>query len=250
MIDFGLLLSGLVAVGFPALVADRWGLTSRDRSASFLDVVLGPLLLGLAVARIAAVLLDSPGSIGQIGEILIIRSGVEFWPGVVAAAALLFVSARRAGDPIVLLFAAVAPLAMLGAAGYEATCVVRDGCYGPASPIGLRPPGVGSTMLPVGLVMAIGLIGCALALRRWEPRHGPQATIAAAVFAVAVIRAIGSFWLPHLGSGLTRPHWTSIVVAGFAGLAWLTVSRRPLGSRGIDQEEGRRHPPPDRQVPF
>ena len=38
---------------------------------------------------------------------------------------------------------------------------------------------------------------------------------------VAVVRSVGSFWLPHIGTGLTRQHVSSIFVAAalIVGLA-------------------------------
>ncbi len=225
MIDFGLLLSAIIAIGVPALLAPRWGVVANGDSPSFIDRALGPLLLGLLVARLSAMALDEPGSLGRITDMIIIRSGVEFWPGVLAAGALVFYSARRAGAPAPAQLAAMVPLAIVGAAGYEATCVVRDGCYGPTSPIGLRPPGVATTMVPVGWLMALALVGAALALRRWAQTRDALRIIVAGVLVVAAVRGIGSFWLPHIGDGLSRPHWTSIVVAVLAGLVLLVLER-------------------------
>ncbi len=240
MIDFGLLLSAIVAVGTPALVAHRWvpagpNATVETRSVgrpfvetSFIDVVLAPLLLGLAVARVSALALDDPSSLLRLGDVLIIRSGVEFWPGVVAAAALLSLQARRSGHSALVRLAALAPLAMVGAAGYEATCVVRNGCFGPVSSVGLRPDGVTTTMLPIGWLVALAMVGGAVALQHTAKSLEPLVVIALAALVVAGTRAIGSLWLPHLGRGPTRPHVTSIVVAVLAACCAF-IAARPGG---------------------
>ncbi|MEZ5379543.1 MAG: hypothetical protein R2733_23785 [Acidimicrobiales bacterium] len=147
MIDLGLLLSMVVTLGVPIVVARRWS-SGGERSGDtdplapdLLDVVLGPLLAGLVVARLTAIVLDDPAAFGRVTDVLIIRSGVEFWPGVVVAAIVAAAAARRSGVAVMARLAALVPLGLLGTAGYEATCVVRGGCFGPTSPVGLRPQG-------------------------------------------------------------------------------------------------------------
>ncbi len=218
MVDFGLAFSLLVAVAVPSLV-----------SRHLVDIVLGPALVGVAVGRLVTLAVDDPGSIGSVSDMLILRSGVEFWPAV-GAGALAMAWVNRRTDPVLAL-ASVAPLAMIAYASYEAACVVRDGCYGPSSSIGLRPTGVATTMLPIGWVMAAAVaLAAAIIGRRMADRSRPVIVLAAAVWAVAVVRSIGSIWLPHIGDGLTRQHTTSILVAGvatvvLAGLVALSFRR-------------------------
>lgn len=97
MIDFGLVVSLIAAIGAPALLAARW--SDGDESSSFLDDVTAPLLAGLAVGRLATLVLDDPGSIGSMSDMLVIRSGVEFWPGAAAAAGVVAWQARRTERP-------------------------------------------------------------------------------------------------------------------------------------------------------
>lgn len=235
MIDFGLLASMIIAFGIPTLVAQwRWPLRSytepgssrepgdsigRGNSTgtglhSFFDAALGPALAGVVVGRLAAVLLDDPRSLTRVTDLLIIRSGVEFWPGMAAAVAVVVWGAKRDKVPVLARLADLAPLAMIGYACYEATCFLRGGCFGPDSPIGLRPPGLVTTMLPVGIVMGLAVVAGAIAVRGLsEAGRQPQLVLAAAAATVATVRAVGSIWLPHVGDGLTRPHQTSVVVA-------------------------------------
>lgn len=228
MIDYGLLVSVMVAFGAASVLSWRWSIAEEappeasDKPVDFLDLALGPALAGLAVGRLAALALDDPNSIGSLSDMLIIRSGVEFWPGVVAAALVVLWGERRAGLAPLTRLSLLVPLAMVGYSGYEAACVFRDGCFGPASPVGLRPPGVSTTMLPVGWLMAAAVVVGAVAVRALAERVAPRAAVvAAATAAVAGVRSVGSIWLPHVGDGLTRQHSTSIVVAAiaFAALA-------------------------------
>lgn len=214
MIDFGLLVSMIVGFGIPALVARWWPLSSYDERVGFLDIAIGPAFAALAVGRLTALALDDPSSIGSISDMLIIRSGVEFWPGVATATAVLVAGAQRDGIPPVARLADLAPLAMIGYAGYESACVFRDGCFGPHSAIGLSPPGVDATMLPIGWFMAIAVAAGAVGVRRLARAGAAPAILAgAAAVTVAGVRAVASIWLPHVGEGLTRQHVTSIGVS-------------------------------------
>lgn len=220
MIDYGLLISIIIAFGLPSLVVYRWALTIDRESVGFLDVVLAPAAAGLVVGRLVTLALDDPNSIGSVTDMIIIRSGVEFWPGVAVAAGLLAWSGWRAGEPVLVRVAAVIPFAMLGYAGFEAACPFRDGCFGPESTIGLRPPGLSTTMLPIGLFVAGAVVIGAAVVRGLAFRGHPPIVIAlVATLVVASARAVGSIWLPHVGEGLTRQHTTSIGVAVAAAVA-------------------------------
>ncbi len=145
---------------------------------------------------------------------LIIRSGVEFWPAVAAAAALTAWQARRADVSVSTRLADLVPLSIIGYASYEAACIFRDGCLGPVSPLGLRPPGLTTTMFPVGLAMAAALAAAAVGLHSRSRRDAARMSIViGAAAAVALVRSVGSIWLPHVGEGITRQHLTSIVAA-------------------------------------
>ena len=235
MIDYGLLVSVMIGFGLPSALSWRWGIDQRvaPDGASFVDLALGPAAAAVVVGRLTTLVLDDPNSIGSLSDMLIIRSGVEFWPGVGAATALVLWGERRDGLTAMGRLVALAPLAISGYAGYEASCVFRDGCFGPASTVGFRPEGVATTMVPVGWLMAVALIVAAAGVRRLHAEGWSAAVVvAAATLAVATIRAIGSIWLPHVGEGLTRQHLTSIVAAIVAGvLGAALISRDPRTRR-------------------
>ena len=220
MIDYGLLVSMIIAFGIPALVSNWWLINGRDEPVGFLDVAVGPAFAGLVVGRLTTLAFDDPSSIGSISDMLIIRSGVEFWPGVAAALGAAIVSANLGLVPIGRRIADLAPHAMIGYAAYEAACLFRDGCYGPKSPIGLRPPGLSTTMVPVGWFMAAAVIAAAVGVHTLVVRrHSPHLIVSTAALAVAAVRAAGSIWLPHVGDGLTRQHVTSNAMTVIAAIA-------------------------------
>lgn len=210
MIDIGLLASIAIVLTVPAVFVRPW--PPHALTAGLLDTTLGAAFIGVAAGRLAALAIDNPGSLTSLSDVLIIRSGVEFWPGVIAAVVWLAIRAKREDTPAAVRLAALVPAAMIAWACFEATCLLRDGCPGPASPVGLRPDGLVTRMLPIGLVVAGAAIVSAVLLDRWHRRGlpGPQVVALAAV-AVSAIRSVASIWLPHIGEALTRQHRESIV---------------------------------------
>ncbi|MFQ5557467.1 MAG: hypothetical protein ACE5GB_08190 [Acidimicrobiales bacterium] len=228
MIDYGLLVSLIIAFGGPALLGNWWLVTGRDEPVGFLDVAVGPAFAGLAVGRLTTLALDDPSSIGSLSDMLIIRSGVEFWPGVAAALAVAVVSANLGLVSTSRRICDLAPLAMVGYAGYEVACIFRDGCFGPDSAVGLSPPGLTTTMLPIGWFMAAAVTLAAVGVRALATRgHLPIVVVLAGLLAVASARAVGSIWLPHVGDGPTRQHLTSIGVVAISAMAVVIAVVRP-----------------------
>jgi len=227
VIDFGLVVSLIAAIGAPALLAARWAY--GDERSSFLDDVTAPLLVGLAVGRLVTLALDDPNSIGSLSDMLVIRSGVEFWPGVAAAAGVVAWQARRTERSAVERLAALAPLALVGYAAFEATCAFRDGCLGPVAAVGLRPPGLHATMLPVGWLTAAATLAGAVFVYWRRDRTRPVVSVGTAVVITAAVRSLGSVWLPHVGEGMTRQHRTSLalLVVATVTTVLLASSRKP-----------------------
>lgn len=235
MIDYGLVVSIIAAFGIPALLVHRWPLSSYPTPVSFLDVAVGPAFAALVVGRLTTLALDDPNSIGSISDMIIIRSGVEFWAGAAAAVALVAWDARRSETEPLVRLVDLAPLAMVAYAAYEAACIFRDGCLGPESPIGLRPPGLTTPMVPVGWFMALAVAAAAIAVHRLATQGLDRLIVAlSAVASVASVRAVGSIWLPHVGDGLTRQHETSIAITLLvaAGLVTRGISRQRSNTSG------------------
>ncbi|MEO5724012.1 MAG: hypothetical protein ABIQ39_06275 [Ilumatobacteraceae bacterium] len=224
MIDFGLLASIAFVLAIPALFVRPFPPSAVPHGV--IDTALGALAAGLIVGRLTSLALDDPGSLTKLGDILIIRSGVEFWPGVAAGLGWLAVGARREATPASVRIAALAPAALVGWACYEATCLLRDGCPGPASQLGAHPDGLTTRMFPVGLAVAFAAMCVACILERAH-RRGLRSTQVGvmAVASVAAIRSVASIWLPHIGDGLTRQHKESIAVFAVSSMAVAVMCR-------------------------
>lgn len=218
MIDIGLAVS-VVAVAVAMWFAGR----SWCRPADVFDVLSAPVMIGILVARLSALVLDSPVSLTRVSDIIVINGGVEFWPGVVAGLAVRWYRLGKAPDPLAV---AIVPVALVGYGTFEAGCVLRQGCFGPLTSFGLPLPSGGVRMFPVGLVMGGTVIAAAWYVRRLVQRgHDPTTVVLVSLATLATVRAIGSVWLPHVGFGPTRQHLESVAVAA---VSWLLVAWRRL----------------------
>lgn len=230
MIDVRLLVSILTAAAGPWLVAKF--VPAGKRQTVDGDALMLSALTGLVAARLVFVILEDPASFGRLGDLLIIRSGVEFWPGLAVGVMTLSVHARRRSLSILHVLSVAAPLFLVGYGGYEATCAIREGCFGPSSPIGLTPPGFAAAVFPVGWAVAAVSLAAGLGLRRHDLPDLRVLLIALTV--VATARAVAGFSLPRVGSGLTRPHLESlslVAVALAAQLGMGALSRHTTSSR-------------------
>ncbi|QXC60640.1 hypothetical protein KSP35_20325 [Aquihabitans sp. G128] len=222
MMDFGLLMSVIVALAVPAALARRRPLLGFEEGESVIDVFVVPGAVGLLVGRLVTLALDDPRSIGGLSDMLVIRSGVEFWPAVLSAALVVAWQSRRAGVQALTRLAGLAPWAMVGYASYEAACIFRDGCFGPVGSLGLKPDGMDQRMFPIGLALGVA-VASAAAFVTWVHRLGwpPLAIVASATALVALARSWASIWLPRVGEAMTRQQRSSIVVAILAATACL-----------------------------
>ena len=184
------------------------------------DLLTPGLLVGVLVGRVAAMLLEDPQGLTRPGDILILRGGAEFWPGVVAGLAVVAVTARRDGAHVATRLAGLAPYALLAYGVYEAACLVRDGCFGPETPIGLYPSGITVREFPIGLAVALLVTALAFALRRLPDG---LTVLLVGVAGLGTVRAVAAIWLPRVGSGPTRQQIASAVV-GIAASAALAVA--------------------------
>ena len=218
MIDRGLLVTMVLAAAVVALVDRRL----RRRAAPLepmLSLTSTPLIVGLAVARLVAVALDDPATMRRPFDLLLIRGGMEFWAGVLGAAAATWVGTRRSRTSAVRSVADVAPFALLAYAVYEAACLVRDGCFGPVSSLGLRPGGLGQRQVPVGVLVGLATAGLSVGVWRLSRRARPAAVVAFSLGGLAAIRSAAGFASPRVSEGLTRPHRESLVALALS-LLW------------------------------
>ena len=236
MIDRGLLLSAV------AVAAVTWALArlARPRTLAaddLIDACIAPLFTGLLAGRLTAMALDDPSGIRRLGDILIVRGGVEFWPGVAVGAAMLGLGARRQHIPIHRRLADVAPYGLAAYAAYEATCVVRDGCFGPVSAFGIAPGGVGERQFPVGVAVALTVAALGVAVYQLI-RRAPGWSLLVSIGGLAAVRYVAAFWLPRIGPGLTRPQLESLaVVLGTAAVGLVSFSAGRTLKRKMDGVE-------------
>lgn len=217
MIDYGLLMSIILALAAPSAMMRYRQPNSYETPVSAMDVMAAPGFLGVVVGRLVTLSIDDPRAIGKLSDMLVVRSGVEFWPAV--AGVVAWTGYRDHVSPMARV-AALTPYGLVGYGAYEAACIFRDGCFGPASPVGLKPDGASVTMLPIGLLMGLAAVGAAgLVVRQGQKAWPPGAIVASAVPLAAMIRSVGSIWLPRVGGELTRQHRTSIAITALAGLA-------------------------------
>jgi hypothetical protein len=214
MLDAGLLATGL-AVWLVVNLATRWAPVAGRERRDVVDRLYAPVIVGVLAGRAFAAVLDDPASLRSIRAFLVVRGGVGFWPGVAVAVGLLAMGARRRRERATEVVADLTPFLLWGYTVYEAACVVRDGCYGPESPVGLTPPGLSTTIVPIGLVVAAAVVTLGFAVRHFGG-WSAERRILLAVGGVALVRSVASIWLPRLGDGLTRQHRESLVVFGIA----------------------------------
>lgn len=223
MIDVRLLVAIVVAIAVPAAAARR-GWHPRTLRGELLDTAWAAVGGGVLVARLVAILVDDPSSLASLRQFLQVRSGMEFWPGVAAAIVIWALEGRGESVDAVDRLADLAPFALLSYATFELSCLWRDGCFGPASPVGIAPGGTGPSEFPVGVAVAVAVAVLAVVVRRAPWSSFPR--VAAAVGGVAVVRSLASFWLPAVAPGLTRPHLESIAV-GVGSTIALAVAALP-----------------------
>ncbi len=232
MIDVGLLATIAIVFTIPTMFVRPW--PPAAVGGGILDTCVGAVVVGVLVGRLTAMAIDDPHSISNLSDILIIRSGIEFWPGAVAAVGWLVVGAHREAVPVAVRLAALAPAALVGWACFEATCLIRDGCPGPQSLIGLRPDGLTTRMFPVQLVVSIAAAGGAYLVDRLHRRRLPSGQVALlAVTVVAATRSIASIWLPRIGNGLTRQHKESVAVLAASLIAFPLICLRRSPAPGV-----------------
>ena len=231
MIDRGLLAS--VAVAAAVVWAAARLAPPRTQPAGALGDAAFPLVgLGVVAARLVAVALDDPAGLTQLRDLLIIRGGMHLWSGVAAAGALGWWRGARPSGRGLAGLADLAPYGLWAYAAYEATCLLRDGCFGPPAPAGLVPPGLGERQFPVGLAVAAAAAGLAVAVRGWPPRD-PAGALVLAAGGLGTVRAAAALWLPKVGTGPTRQQLESLAVAVAAAAAGAALAAARRRRRGV-----------------
>ena len=236
--DVGLLLTVLIVLGGVQVTLRAMPPTAVDR-AQVVEMVSTPLIVGLISARVVFVLLDHPASVFRLRDLMVVRAGVEFWAGVFVALAWVLVRVRRSVDRggAMVALAAAMPYLLIGVALYEASCLVRDGCLGPIATVGLKPNGLGSTMVPVGVLVAGVLAIAALVVRNAWTLEAEQ-TVLCAFAVLGGVRLVASWFLPAFGPSRVERESALVFAVSLSALVVRAMRRRRARRAAFESDSG------------
>jgi len=204
--EFSLL--GAAAFGLVAMYAVLWWEAGRGNAADctrdLWDLALSAGIAGLAAGRLASMIQGGTNPLTHLGDILIIRGGVD--TGVAATVALITAAVMSRRDLLPRLDAA-APAALAGLAGWHAGCLARSACAGTPSDLPWRIHSDGGAIgrHPVEIYAALLLIIGVIALIAWKRRHPPAGMVVGlAVSWAGAVRLATEPMRPGIGSG---PEW-------------------------------------------
>ncbi len=192
-----------------------------------------PVLVGFVAARLVFVLLDDPQTFTRLNDVLVFRSGLEFWPGALVTVLVLSWQNRRIVGGLGPFMAACVPYGLVGLAIYEAACLLRDGCLGPTANFGFTPYGLEQPMYPVGLLVAMAFCAAAWLLRRkMEWPWLPKLLISVAI--LGGIRTVASWFLPAIGTSRVELESTTVLVLATIGFGIVTLWLKTRTEQGLE----------------
>lgn len=189
------------------------------------DRIVGAAVAGIAVGRVAAVLMQGTNPLTSPGELLIIRGGVETVFASLSGVAILVWPLRRMPAAL----DAIAPAALAALAGWHGGCLWRSTCLGAISdlPWAWPLPGSDITRHPVEIYTAALLLAGAWAIKWIKSSAGTAAAMA--IFWAGLARLVTEPLRPSLGAGLWW-FYAMATVAGLVAAGLLALrSRRPAG---------------------
>jgi len=223
-------LLGAAAFGVAGLYAMLWFEAGRTNAADctrqLWDVALGGAVAGLVVGRLGAMVLGGTNPVTNLGDILIVRSGVD--TGIASLAALTTIGVLARKD-LWRIADGLAPAALTGLAGWHLGCLVRDACLGTPSdlPWAVAADGSDITRHPVEIYAALLLIGAAIGLVVMKRRFPPPGVVAGSALAAAGLARLATEPM-RLTIGGGPEIW--YVVGAAAGLG-LAVGRWQAGRK-------------------
>ncbi len=163
--EFTLLWAALTAVAAIWIAARLL----RDRLPDHTtDRLVGAAALGMLAGRLVAMALQGINPIAHPGDILLVRGGVHTGAATVGTiVAFLWSGKGQLRD-----LDSVAPVALIGLAGWQAGCLWRGACLGTASnlPWAWAEPGSAITRHPTELYAALGMMAAAWVVYRLPER--------------------------------------------------------------------------------
>jgi prolipoprotein diacylglyceryltransferase len=220
--EFSLLAAALlgVAMALAVLRLERVrGVTDRR---DLVDLVIGAAVVGLAVGRVAAMILQGTNPLTHPLDLFFIRGGVD--TGFASLGSLVFLSWTTRHDfwPTLDM---VAPAALSGLAGWHAGCMFRSSCAGTVSTLPWALHDGAFARHPVELYAALLLLGGAAVLVVWRRRLPLGVTASLALTIAAVVRLATEPLRLGLGSSPV-PWYAAGVAIGVAGVVIRVISAR------------------------
>lgn len=220
--EFTLLWAALTAfaAAFVAIRLTRPAVPDRP-----LDRIIGAAVAGIAVGRVAAVLMQGTNPLSNPGELLIIRGGVDTVFASLSGVAVFVWPLRRMPTAL----DAIAPAVLVALAGWHGGCLWRSACLGTMSdlPWTWALPGSDITRHPVEIYAASALLAGAWTVKLITTH--PGAAAAMAVFWAGVARLATEPFRPSLGAGLSWFYALATVTGLIAAGLLVLRSRRPTG---------------------
>jgi prolipoprotein diacylglyceryltransferase len=230
-VEFTLLWAALTAFAAAFVTTRLIKPTVPDRP---LDRMVGAAVAGIAVGRVAAVIMQGTNPFTNPAELLIIRGGVDtVWASLAGLAVLVW---PLRGTPAAL--DVIAPAALSALAGWHGGCLWRSTCLGTMSdlPWAWALPGSDITRHPVEIYAVILFLVGAWAVRRIKGPVGAAAALA--LFWAGLARLATEPFRPSLGGGLSW-FYALGTVTGLTIAVFLTLKAR----RPADKATANPYPP-------
>jgi len=191
-----------------------------------LDRIVGAAVAGIAVGRVAAVLMQGTNPLTNPGELLIIRGGVDTIAASLSGAVFLVWPLRRMPAAL----DAIAPAILAALAGWHAGCLWRSACLGTISdlPWAWALPGSDITRHPVEIYAAVVLLAGAWAIKSVPSHLGTAAAMA--IFWAGLARLATEPFRPSLGAGLSW-FYALATVTGLTAAGLFALRSRRLGNK-------------------
>jgi prolipoprotein diacylglyceryltransferase len=200
---------------------------AADCTKDVWDALISAMVVGVIVGRLTAMISAGTNPVSHLGDILIVRAGVDTVAASVASVATYSFFTRH--DPLWLADAA-APAAIAGLAGWHGGCVVRDACLGTPSDLPWAVAQAGSVVSrhPVEIYTALLLLATAGVFLWWKRRRPRPGVIAAlGVASVAAARLVTEPLRPGLGGDLVWWYIIAVVAALSVLVLRITHTKHP-----------------------
>lgn len=238
--EFTLLFATLIAAAAVWLSARlRYRANPSQVNNAAFELVLNAAVFGILSGRIWAMIAAGTNPLTHLGDLIVIRGGVDPLGATLGALAALAWTSRRQG---IAALDAVAPVALWGLAGWHAGCLVTGSCLGATTdlPWAMAEPGSTIGRHPVEIYAAVLLAVGAVVLSR-RASSLPGMTAASALLVAASARLLTEPLRLALGGGRSLLYASGVVVA----LVLIAVIRRTASDAATSAQSMAPKPSPD-----